>query len=322
MTETVSACPLCGESASEPFDQRVFHGVRVSNQNCRACGLVFQSPRMAEAELQEFYAAEYRRLYQGSEGPSANDLAVQTQRASALITFLQGAIPAPAAPTEDSICLDIGCSAGKLLEAYARAFGCRVVGIEPGDAYRQEDQRRGLDVYASLEGFEVSGLYPCHLISLIHVLEHLPHPVEYLVHLRQKLLHADGGAGTDHQVTEQGWLLLEVPNLYCHDCFEVAHLTSFSAHTLVQTLDQAGFEIVAFKKHGAPRSRWLPLYITVLAKARRGVGADTRVSPMGADTRVSPYSATGGRRAVIPERGVWLKRRLGMLRKSVVTAVM
>ena len=130
----------------------------------------------------------------------------------------------------------------------------RVVGIEPGDAYRQEDQRRGLDVYASLEGLKQSGQYPCDLVSLIHVLEHLPNPVLYLVQLRQELLKPNG------------WLLLEVPNLYAHDCFEVAHLASFSAHTLVQTLKQAGFEIVALRQHGAPRSRLLPLYITVLAR--------------------------------------------------------
>jgi hypothetical protein len=88
-----------------------------------------------------------------------------------------------------------------------------------------------------------------------------------------------------------------VPNLYAHDCFEVAHLISFSAHTLGQTLKQAGFEIVALRKHGAPRSRLLPLYLTLLAR------------PL---PTILPLE-------VIPERGVERKRRIGMLRRRVVS---
>jgi 2-polyprenyl-3-methyl-5-hydroxy-6-metoxy-1,4-benzoquinol methylase len=285
MTDYVSSCPLCGGTGSRSFDQRVFRGFPVTNRLCFSCGFVFQSPRMTEAELQEFYAAEYRRLYQGSEGPAAKDLAVQTQRAGLLLDFVRQSSSGSAFLDADSLFLDIGCSAGKLLESFAQAFGCRVAGVEPGDAYRQNAQHRGLDVYASLEGLEQSGQYPCDLVSLIHVLEHLPDPVQYLAHIRQKLLKLTG------------WLLLEVPNLYAHDCFEVAHLSSFSAHTLAQTLKQAGFEIVTLRKHGAPRSHLLPLYISILAR------------PL---AKVLPS-------AVSPERSVQLRRRFGMLRRRLVT---
>jgi 2-polyprenyl-3-methyl-5-hydroxy-6-metoxy-1,4-benzoquinol methylase len=290
MTEQISICPLCSGQPnktplSRPFDQRVFHGMPVTNRICVACGFVFQTPRMTETELKEFYAAEYRRIYQGREEPVAKDLAVQTQRAKVLLHFIQTFMPGSAPLNGDSLFLDIGCSTGKLLECFAQTFGCRVVGIEPGDAYRREDQRRGLDVYASLDGLKQSGQYPCDLVSLIHVLEHLPNPVQYLTHLRQDLLHPNG------------WLLVEVPNLYAHECFEVAHLTSYSTHTLTQTLKQAGFEIVALRKHGAPRSRLLPLYITILAR------------PL---PKPLPQ-------AVSPERGVEYKRRVGMLRRRVVS---
>jgi 2-polyprenyl-3-methyl-5-hydroxy-6-metoxy-1,4-benzoquinol methylase len=283
MTESISICPLCGGTDSRPFDQRVFRGIRVANRICTTCGFVFQTPRMSETELQEFYAAEYRRLYQGKEEPVAKDVAVQTHRARALLEFIQPYLAGSI--NEDALFLDIGCSTGKLMECFAQAFGCRVVGVEPGDAYRYEDQRRGLDVYASLDGLEQSGQYPCDLVSLIHVLEHLPDPVLYLTQLRHKLLRPNG------------WLLLEVPNLYAHDCFEVAHLISFSAHTLVQTLRQAGFEIVALRKHGAPRSRLLPLYLTLLTR------------PLPKPIHIE----------VVPERGVERKRRIGMLRRRVVS---
>jgi 2-polyprenyl-3-methyl-5-hydroxy-6-metoxy-1,4-benzoquinol methylase len=292
MTETVTTCLLCGASDSRPFDERVFRGLRVTNRICCSCGFVFQSPRMTESESREFYAAEYRRLYQGSEGPTNKDRSVQTERARLLLAFTQASMGAPTSGNEDALFLDIGCSTGKLMEGFAHAYGWRVAGVEPGDAYRRELQNRGLDAYATLEGFEQSGQYPCTLISMIHVLEHLPYPIPYLAYLRQKLLQP------------AGWLLLEVPNLYCHDCFEVAHLTSFSAHTLAQTLQQAGFKIVALKKHGAPRSILLPLYITLLARPVH--------APPGADTRVAPSN-------VVPEHSVMLKRRIGMLRRRIVT---
>jgi 2-polyprenyl-3-methyl-5-hydroxy-6-metoxy-1,4-benzoquinol methylase len=286
MTEHLSTCPLCGANGSRLFDQRVFRGIPVSNHICTTCGFIFQTPRMTENELQEFYAAEYRRIYQGKEEPVAKDIAMQTLRARALLDFTQPYLAGSL--NGDALFLDIGCSTGKLMESMAHAFGCRVVGIEPGNAYRQEDQHRGLDVYASLEGLKQSGQYPCDLVSLIHVLEHMPNPVQYLSHLRQELLQPNG------------WLLVEVPNLYAHDSFEVAHLSSFSAHTLVQTLMQAGFSIVALKQHGAPRSRLLPLYITVLARPQE----------------------KPSRRAVSPERGVENKRKLGMLRRKVATRLL
>jgi 2-polyprenyl-3-methyl-5-hydroxy-6-metoxy-1,4-benzoquinol methylase len=288
MTEQISTCPLCGGTGSRLFDQRVWRGFPVTNRICTACGFVFQTPRMTENELNEYYAAEYRRVYQGKAEPVAKDVAVQAQRARSLLDFIQPYMIGTAMTNEDTLFLDIGCSAGKLMDCFAQAFSWRVVGIEPGDAYRQEDQHRGLDVYASLDGLKQSGQYPCELVSLIHVLEHLPSPVPYLVQLRQELLKPNG------------WLLVEVPNLYAHDCFEVAHLSSFSVHTLKQTLVKAGFETVALRQHGAPRSRLLPLYITILA-------------------RPQPQPST---LPVSPERRVSLKRRLGMFRRRVITRLL
>ena len=63
---------------SKPFDQRMFRGFLVENCICLDCGLVFQSPRMTEAEMAVYYQAEYRRTYQGTEGPVARDLVIQT----------------------------------------------------------------------------------------------------------------------------------------------------------------------------------------------------------------------------------------------------
>lgn len=276
MTELVRHCPLCGSDSSLPFDQREFRGHPVSNVICQHCGLVYQSPRMTEAENQSFYEAEYRLLYQGQEGPNPKDLAVQSARARVALDFTRQHIASA------SSILDIGCSSGVLLRQFQSYYHAQVVGIEPANSYRQYAQSHGLEIHASLDELNQAGMSPFSLVSMMHVLEHLPDPVVYLQDLRQHYLHSEG------------WLLLEVPNLFAHDCFEVAHLVSFSAHTLTQVLKKAGYQVVQLRAHGFPRSQLIPLYLTLLAQPT---------------TRLPS--------AVKPDHRVMLHRRYGFLRRKI-----
>ncbi len=282
MSIEVAICPLCRAAFSQPFDQREFRGIPVSNRICSTCGLVFQSPRMSDEKLAQFYAEEYRKLYQGVAGPDPKDLAVQSARADVLLVFAQQHIPAIQRH------LDIGCSAGLLLERFQAKYGCEPVGVEPGDAYRLYAQEHGLKVFPSLEELLTEENAHFDLISLAHVLEHLPDPVSYLSQLRTELLSPDG------------WLLVEVPNLYAHDCFEIAHLVSFSPHTLLQTLQHAGFEAHTLQEEGLPRSRLIPLYIQLLARPSK------QADP-------SPIQ---------PERWVSQKRRWGLFHRRLLTRLM
>jgi 2-polyprenyl-3-methyl-5-hydroxy-6-metoxy-1,4-benzoquinol methylase len=277
MPENVQHCPLCRSTQSNIFDRRDFRGQSVINRLCRRCGLVYQSPRMRDDELAAFYEQEYRQVYQGGADPTQKDLSVQSGRAKSLLSFVNGRVE------KSSRHLDIGCSAGILLQQFQIRYHCQSVGVEPGEAYRSYAQSQGFCIYPSLTALEAAGELPFDFISLAHVLEHWSDPIGYLTRLGQRCLSPDG------------WLLLEVPNLYAHDCFEIAHLISFSVHTLRQTLTQAGFEVVACQKHGRPRSALLPLYLTVLAR---------------------PHSCTTN--PLIPEHAVRLKRWLGMAGRRII----
>jgi 2-polyprenyl-3-methyl-5-hydroxy-6-metoxy-1,4-benzoquinol methylase len=281
MPVNVIACPLCGFSESELFDRRVVQAELVTNRLCKSCGLVYQSPRMSDDELDTFYQKEYRKVYQGSEGPNTKDLEVQRGRASALAAFVGENI------TSGSRHLDIGSSAGVLLLSFQERFQTAPVGIEPGTVYREFAQSQGLSVYESLEQLRASQELPFQLISLAHVLEHIPDPVAYLSSLGKELL------------AEDGLLLLEVPNLYAHDSFEIAHMLAFSSHTLTQTVRKAGFSIIRSRKHGQPRSQLLPLYVTMLARPVRDSSPAEESRPQ-------------------PEANVPQKRQLGMLRRRIL----
>jgi 2-polyprenyl-3-methyl-5-hydroxy-6-metoxy-1,4-benzoquinol methylase len=280
MSEILEHCPLCNATTSKPFDTRQFRDREVQNRICGNCGLVYQSPRMTAAELEEFYASEYRQVYQGKAGPTQKDLFVQNGRADVLLDFLSHFDIQP------ERYLDIGSSSGIMLKRFQENLDCQVVGVEPGDAYREYAKEQGLNVYADIEDLTNAGEDGFDLVSMAHVLEHIPDPVSYLANLRQETL------------TPWGWLLIEVPNLYSHESFEIAHMTSFSGHSLRQVLKKAGYQVMALKKHGQPRSDMLPLYLTALAK------------PGGDDFML------------VPERNVALKRGLGMVWRRILLKVM
>ncbi len=279
MPEDVRTCPLCKSERSEIFDQREFRGRRVVNRLCRTCGLVYQSPRMTEAEFAAFYADEYRLLYEGSADPTSRNLRDQRGRADSLLEFCRHEIGTI------SRHLDIGCSFGILLQRFQAVYSSQAFGIEPGEVHRGQARQAGLQVYASLDELHRQAGERFDLVSMSHVLEHLPDPIGYLTQLRETFLN------------DRGWLLLEVPNLYAHDSFEIAHLASYSSHTLTQVVEQAGYTVVKIQTHGRPRSRLLPLYITMLAK---------------------PLSITSQSRNLRPEKAVALKRQAGMLRRRLL----
>ncbi len=229
-----------------------------------------------------YYQAEYRRTYQGTEGPVARDLEVQKARAQSLLGIVQ-----PRIASMDR-CLDIGCSAGQVLQLFKDQYGSKPVGIEPGDAYRTYAQGLGMIVYPSLDELESAGEKSFDMISMSHVLEHLADPIGYLQHLQESL------------IVPTGWLLVEVPNLYAHDSFEMAHLIAYSPHTLYQTLEKAGFDIVYLETHGRPRSDWLSLYITLLARPKTEESLPFRL---------------------VPERGVVIKRQAGMFYRYVIERI-
>jgi hypothetical protein len=262
-----------------------FQGEPIAYRLCMYCGLVYQSPCMSDEELDSFYEQEYRQLYQGSQGPNPKDLAVQRGRAQSLLDFTQRSLSTVHRH------LDIGCSAGLLLESFQAAYHCEPVGVEPGTAYRTFAQAHGLKVYPTLPDLKTQPEARFDLITLAHVLEHIPNPVEYVAALRQEWLTTDGS------------LLVEIPNLYGHDCFEIAHLVSYSPHTLEQTLQQAGFRMESMSAHGRPRSEVIPLYITALARPDEG----------------KTMSNQDGRLRVTPENGVRRKRKMAMFRRKVVT---
>lgn len=268
-------CLLCESEEQKIFAHVESFGFMLEYYQCENCGLIFQSVEKSRTSDPDFYSKTYRKIYQSSAEPTAKDLWVQEQRAAHLVGLLRiFHLDQPAR------ILDIGASTGVLLQSFQQAFDSEVVGVEPGDAYRVYAQQHGVAMFPSLDSLIEADTEKFDLVSLIHVLEHLPDPVGYLRQIRQQVL------------SEQGILLVEVPNFYAHDSYELAHLACFTPHTLREVVKQAGFRVVFSYGHGVPRSSRLSLYLTLIAQ---------------------PLPEENDIPAVKPDRLVRLKRQIGFL---------
>lgn len=242
-------CLLCGSDSRQhiPFEILIENELEFEYQICRSCGLVFRKDLPSNEQLEAFYLGSYRETVQGQEGPSIKDRWVQEARARSVVSFLKSHL------SHVNKHLDIGSSSGDLVLQISREFGCVSIGIEPGDAYREFSSSRGVQVSASLDDLDSAAVGTFDLITMSHVLEHLPAPRTYLVEIRERWL------------TEDGSLLIEVPNLFGHPALELSHLTAYVPKTIQQLLESAGYETVVLKTHGHPYSRLLKMFITVIA---------------------------------------------------------
>ena len=277
-------CPLCGKSNAKVISEMDSFGFKVRYYLCQTCGFVFQNPGESAAADPAFYAETYRKLYQATEEPTAKDLRQQRLRAEYQLNLMQ----------QHGVCrlwraLDIGASSGTLMQVIHEAYGAEMIGVEPGNAYRKLAEEKGFKVYPSLEQLQANETARFDLVTIMHVLEHLEDPLGTLREIRTHLLE-------DH-----GFLLVEVPNFYAHDSYELAHLSCFTEHSLSEMLKQAGYKIMHTRKHGFPRSETLEIYLTVLAIPEHEPGEILRI---------------------IPEQNVALKRSLGTLKRTLLTKLM
>lgn len=245
----ITNCPLCGSINKMLFSKAQFGEKHSIYWRCRYCGLIFQSPQMDEVELSEFYANHYREYLFKQVEPPQEDIEIQKARASHLVSILQK----QCGNLEDSVHLDIGCGSGELIKECLSKLSTQSVGVEPDNAYRQYATNQGLTVFKSIAEWEKVKHTKAKLVTMSHVLEHMPDPAQTLSDIRNNVLDTSG------------FLLIEVPNLYFHQSFELPHNFAFSTHTLIEVIKKAGYKVVYLKRHGLPLKK-TPRYITVLAQ--------------------------------------------------------
>lgn len=249
--ETV-ACPVCRSGRRSPisrFDRRL---KLLPTVMCDDCGLFFTNPMPTEAELDAYYRTQYRLDYQFALGrPGQRHMRKKQREAERRHATL-----APFLPEAGARLLDFGCGSGELVRHFA-ARGHSATGLEPGADYA----RHAMETAPEKGAFRIDNApwreaaYPegaFDVVTMLHVLEHLPDPVAAL-------------AAAHRWLAPEGLLLVEVPNmqgyaLKCFERFHFAHVLGFSRDNLIHAARLASFE---------PAREFEPTSI-LFAKAGRG----------------------------------------------------
>lgn len=215
----VEHCPLCGNKHFRrhvkyiPVERTIQKtGIDEIIYVICKCGLIFQLWPMTQKTLAEYYKYQYREILGAPEVTKAN-IWEETKRADRLIKFLNG--------NPDNV-LDIGSSTGILLNKLRNKYKCNIVGVEPGDKFREYSQNLGLNALRGIE--DLNGNQQFDLITIIHTLEHLVEPMT--------LLEKAHGL-----MAKSGKLIIEVPLLD----YRLPHPIVFTEETFKIMLNKAGF---------------------------------------------------------------------------------
>jgi SAM-dependent methyltransferase len=225
-------CPICGSLVSRPFfeladyqfytdDPRLPKRTTIRNVQCDSCFAAFLNPVYSEAGFQILFA-QAEQSY-GAHADRAS-LDVDWMAARGLLS-------------DGAKVLDIGCYDGDLLAALP--VGVRPMGVDIDTRAIARCRERLGDTAELVAGdfanFVVSSAPD--VMTMFHVLEHLPQPLPILARLRE-VSHAGSRLVVEVPVLEGP------PTNDLVGLFTTHHTTHFSRRSLANCLARSGWRIV------------------------------------------------------------------------------
>lgn len=304
--EKIAKCPICGSQEREVLHEdlvdNVFYAApgKWSLWKCAGCGAAYSDPRPDQRTIHLAYSSYYTHIAAAEKTPYELLSPIRKLRrrmtngytnwrystreapASALGIFLLLLLwplrqklaseyrHLPRCPNSGGSLLDVGCGGGAFLRV-AKSAGWRVTGVDPDPkavmncrAQGFEVLQGGLDQFASGESF-------FDVITLNHVIEHVPDPVAALQACHRLLkpggqlwLATPNMGSLGHRKYGRNWRGLEPPR----------HLVLFNQQSLENALARAGFGVVAHKTGSNPLRS-----MTIASEAiRRGIPLDEKLS--------------------------------------------
>lgn len=233
-----AACDLCGASDYDVVGAADREGKPLRTVMCRRCGLVWINPRPSIADMDAYYATEYRADYTGNATPPLRKIVRGMLGAHArrrALRPLLGEAPHKGAPYERKV-LDVGCGAGEFVYLLRREqFDAS--GVEPGREYADFARRvLGIPIQTATVDTAIVAPGSQDVVTMFHALEHVPDPKRVIATVRGWL-------------TKGGMLVVEVPNVEStvqapSHRFHYAHLHHFTGATLGALGEAAGLRVV------------------------------------------------------------------------------
>lgn len=233
---TLDKCPICKATSFRKRTHQAYgpqESIQLSNltlngavmttyDQCLRCGVYFQNPRMADLEVLEYYSSG---VYRASLNvPEAKMDIDEMARAEFDAGLLERQHIKPISH------LDIGCSRGYFLHDVNAEWQ---YGVDSNPLW-SEPRLKLLEVRSRVDDIEKDDF---ELVSMIHVLEHVPDPMFFLAKAIKKL-----GLG--------GVLMVEVPsNESPGGWARLPHLFHFESWVLERMLNHLGMTITYMGLH-------------------------------------------------------------------------
>lgn len=226
----LTSCPICNGQNFVEFQQmglaptvmhEIFPGVEIpvaiisKYDVCQNCRVIFQNPRLGNKEVEMFYKGGfYRRSLNLTEKRMSDDEKNRAIIDSKIIKKHSGLIRSH---------LDIGCGRGYLLKVVNAPVK---IGVEADSMYVKS---KGITLYSKISQVKQASF---DLVTAIHVLEHVPDPMELLKYMKNK-------------VSKNGLLVIEVPTWNSPGGpLRFSHLFHFETDVLKLLCQEVGLKVI------------------------------------------------------------------------------
>ena len=234
----IDGCSLCESNNFTLVSEGDRYGFDLKKQFCNQCGLIQTYPALSREFHEEFYSYHYRPLYLKSKIVDYEDvIKEQNDKAEKYLDyFFNNGLSEKLANLS---IIEIGCSSGGTISALKKAVksvqGCDL----DVEAIKFAKNKFKLNVEVGMSPSSLPDGPKLFILS--HMLEHVFNPLETLREIRLIMSPGD-------------YLFVAVPGLngvskgdYKNDLrryFHIAHVTDFSATTLTNVANHAGFKSI------------------------------------------------------------------------------
>lgn len=269
--ESITECPVCGKNKTKEFLRVPDHShskQEFSIVECEACGFKFTSPRPAPQSIGAFYEFEDYISHTNSKRGVLNRV-YQAARSFALIKKLQLVLRVS---RKKGPILDYGCGTGEFLSTCKKA-GWETKGVEISNAARiQAIRNYGLDVVTP-DSLPKESKFQ--VITLWHVLEHLPDLNEAFKQFHQHLLSdatliiaVPNPESFEAKKYKEYWAAYDVPRHFYHfrpiDIENLAEKHGFKVIDTLPMLLDAFYISLLSEKHKTGKANYLKAFFTGL----------------------------------------------------------
>lgn len=232
-------CNLCGGNNLKIIVRRTVNNIKANTVMCRTCSLIFISPRMSNADYDEYYMSFYRQdraAIKNKAYVSATEKNFENARrfGKAIVSYMGEYV-------KDGLTIDVGSSTGGILYGMRESRPkLKLLGIEPSLDESAFAESKGIETIRSLfEDIKLDMKGKASNVLCVQSLNHLLDPKKFLLWSHSVL--EEGGhiflavKNWRHQVCRMGKLQSAV---------QIDHVYMFTPETLSLMCKVAGFEVV------------------------------------------------------------------------------